>query len=373
MSIPIIKFNKKDRPEFYKELNQRVNTYFRKNNLSKKANLNMKFKTAFMMTLYFIPIGLILFGYISSFLSLMTNYIIMGLGMSGIAFSIMHDANHGAYSHNKKINNMLGYLMNFIGGYHLTWKIQHNVLHHSYTNIHGLDEDLNQKVMRFSPDQERKPFFKYQAYYATFFYGLLTLYRFFVKDAQQLFRYNRQQLLAQQKQTFKFSLTELIITKSLYLIFVLVLPIIILDLPWYQVFAAFLVMHFMTGLILALVFQPAHILEETDFCIPDENGSIENNWITHEMRTTANFANNSTIFSWLIGGLNYQIEHHLFPHVCHVHYKDISKIVKATAAEYNVPYHQHPTFYHALKSHYSMLNKLGTGEYDKLRNARSNS
>ncbi len=367
MGTPVLRFNKKDRPEFHRELNRRVNDYFKKNNLSKKANLNMKVKTVFMMALYFIPLGIILSGWITSFPGILTAYLIMGLGMTGIALSVMHDANHGAYSSNKKINTTLGYLINFIGGYHVTWKIQHNLLHHSFTNIHGLDEDLNQNVLRLSPDQERKSFFKYQAYYATFLYGLLTIYRFLVKDTQQLLRYNRTNILKEQGHNFKFTLIELFLTKSLYLLLTLILPIFILEIPWYQILAVYCIMHFITGIILALIFQSAHILEETDFYTPDENGSIENNWIIHEMRTTANFANNSTIFSWLIGGLNFQVEHHLFPHVCHVHYKDLSKIVKSTAVEYDIPYHEHATFFNALESHYAMLDKLGTGEYDRSR------
>ena len=327
----------------------------------------MKCKTAFMVLLYFIPLGVVLSGLVTSFSGLIFNYVLMALGMSGIGLSIMHDANHGAYSNSKKINGALGYLINFIGGYHETWKIQHNVLHHSFTNIHGHDEDIDQNVMRLSPDQERKAIFKYQAYYATFFYGLLSLYRCFIKDTEQLFRYNRENLLSKKDHSFGYYLTELIITKALYIFAVLILPIIVLDLPIYQIFISFFVMHYIAGLILALIFQPAHVLEETDFFVPNENNTVENNWIIHEMKTTANFANGNRIFSWLIGGLNFQVEHHLFPHICHVHYRSIAGIVQSTAAEYDVPYNHHPTYYGALKSHYSMLNKLGTGEYDRKR------
>lgn len=365
-----IKFNKADRNDFYKEVNKRVNNYFKENGLSKKANFNMKFKTAFMVCLYFIPLVMLLSNSAAGFWMVFSCYIIMGFGMSGIGLSIMHDANHSAYSHSKKVNSSLGYLINFIGGYHISWRIQHNVLHHSFTNIHGHDEDLDQNVMRFTPDQERKAIFKYQAYYATFFYCLLSIYRYLVKDLQQLLRYNKDGLLAQQGYSFRTRLTELIATKSLYLLVTLILPIIILNVAWYHVLSGFLVMHFIAGLILALIFQPAHIIEETDFYEPAADGSIENNWAIHELKTTSNFANGCRWFSWLIGGLNFQVEHHLFPHICHVHYKKLSVIVKSTAAEFDVPYHQHTTYLDALKSHYSMLHKLGTGEYDRTRAAK---
>ena len=368
MSVSRVKFNKSDRPEFYKELNRRVNKYFKERNLSKHANLNMKIKSAFMVGLYFIPLLALLTTSITNFWLVFGIYILMSLGMSGIGLSIMHDANHGSYSANRKVNHALGYLINFIGGYHVTWKIQHNVLHHSYTNIHEHDEDLNQSVMRFSPNQERKSIFKYQAYYCTFFYGLMSINRFVVKDFQQLLRYNQMGLLKDQMLSFPLRLFELVLVKSSYLFITLILPIVILPINGWLVCLSFFVMHYISGLIFSYVFQPAHILEEVEFCRVDGSGSIENNWAIHEMRTTSNYARGSTFFAWFIGGLNFQIEHHLFPHICHVHYSKISKIVLATAQQYNVPYHSHKTFFKAVKSHLTLMNQLGTGEYDTKRN-----
>ena len=365
MSVSSVRFNNKDKPEFYKELTQRVNKYFKERNLSKHANLNMKIKTAFMVSLYFIPLIVLLSDSLTTFWPIFGVYLIMSLGMSGIGLSIMHDANHGAYSSNKAVNHTLGYLINLIGGYHVTWKIQHNVLHHSFTNIHEHDEDLDQNVMRFSPNQKRKAIFKYQAYYCTFFYGLLSIFRFAVKDFQQLLRYNQMGLLKEQGLSFKASMVELLLVKLFYLIITLILPMIILPIEPSLVFLSFFTMHYISGLIFAYIFQPAHILEEVDFYKVDNKGSVENNWAIHEMRTTANYANGSTIFAWFIGGLNHQVEHHLFPHVCHVHYKDISKIVKATAEQYDVPYHSHRTFLAAVKSHLTLMNELGTGKYDQ--------
>lgn len=365
MNVPSVRFNKKDRPEFYKELNKRVNRYFKEKNISKHANLNMKIKTVFMICLYFIPLLALFSGKLTTFWAVFGAYFIMSFGMSGIGLSIMHDANHGSYSSNKTVNQVLGYLMNFIGGYHITWKIQHNVLHHSFTNIHDHDEDLDQNVMRFSPNQERKAIFKYQAYYCSIFYGLLSIYRFLIKDLQQLLRYNRVGLLKDQGLSFPWRFAELVLVKSTYLIITLIIPMMILPIVWWQTFLAFFMMHYISGLIFAYIFQPAHIIEETEFYVADEKGSVENSWAIHEMRTTANFANGSTIFAWFIGGLNHQVEHHLFPHVCHVHYKNISKIVKATAEEYGIPYHSHKTFFDAVKSHLSLMHQLGTGEYDR--------
>lgn len=360
INTPQIKFNTKRHNEFFKEVNKRVNNHFIENKISRYANLNMKLKTVFMICLYFIPLAMLYSGLISTFWPMMAIWITMGFGMAGIGLSIMHDANHGAYSKKKTVNNVLGYLVNFLGAYHINWKIQHNVLHHSFTNVEGHDEDIATPVMRFTPNQKRRKIFRYQAFYAPLFYGIMTMY-WYVKDFRQLVQYKRRNLLKSQGLSFSKALAQVIFNKVWYLSITLVLPLYILNLYWWQVLIGFVVMQFVCGLLLALIFQPAHVIEETQFYEPDHNGSLENNWAIHQMRTTANFATDSKFFSWFIGGLNHQIEHHLFPNICHIHYKNISKIVRKTASEFNLPYHQHKTFFGALKSHFTLLNKLGTG------------
>lgn len=365
MANNMVKFNRKDKPEFYKVLKTRVNQHFTENNISRHANGRMVFKTIFMLALYFLPLIFMLTGVVTSLWPIMLMWLTMGLGMSGIGLSVMHDANHGSYSETPWINDTLGKVLYFIGGYHVNWKIQHNVLHHSFTNIHGHDEDIEKGIIRFSPDQERKPFFKYQAFYAPLLYSIMTFYWWIGKDFQQLFRYRKKDLLKGQGKTFFGALIEILMTKAFYTFITLILPIMVLPIAGWQTFLGFVMMQLMCGLILALIFQPAHVIAETHFYAPDENGSVENNWAIHQMHTTSNFANGSRLFSWFIGGLNYQIEHHLFPNICHVHYKALSKIVKQTAAEFDVPYYHHETFFGALKSHFSFLHSLGTGAYDR--------
>lgn len=366
MSAPVVKYNGKDQPEFFKELHKRVNHYFKENNISKHANAKMKFKTAFMLSLYFIPLLVMLSGAVSSLAVVSLLWFLMGLGMSGIGLSVMHDANHGSYSSNPKVNRALGFLLNFIGGYHVNWIIQHNVLHHSSTNVEGFDDDIAKSgILRLSPHQKRKGFFRFQAFYAPILYGLMTFYWLVSKDFEQLVRYDKKGLLKGQGLTFRKAVSHVIFNKTWYLILTLILPIMIVDLPWWQMLLGFLTMQFICGIILALIFQPAHVIEDTDFYVPDAKGSVENSWAIHQLRTTANFAHKSRFFSWFVGGLNYQIEHHLFPNICHIHYRDISGIVKNTAEEYDVPYYQHETFYSAVKSHFSLLNQLGTGQYDQ--------
>ena len=365
MRISTVKFNTQNQPEYFKELRARVHDYFQDNHISKYANTNMWIKTIFMLSLYFVPLILMYSGIFTSSMWVLGMWVLMGFGMSGIGLSVMHDANHGSYSKNKKVNSVLGFLLNFLGGYHKNWIIQHNVLHHSYTNIDGYDEDIDTPVLRFTPNQKLKKIHRFQAFYAVLFYSIMSIYWFVAKDFQQLARYQKKGLLSGQGLTFKKGLFRIIFHKLWYSVLFIVLPIVLVDVPWWISIIGFLIMHIMTGLALALIFQPAHVVEGTEFPLPDEHSSIENNWAIHQMRTTSNFADKSILFSWFIGGLNYQIEHHLFPNICHIHYKKISKIVKETASEFGITYHQHKTFAQAVWSHFALLNALGTGSFDK--------
>jgi linoleoyl-CoA desaturase len=367
MKAAVVKFNNKLQTNFVKELRSNVNGYFTENNISPYANGNMVFKTVFMLALYFIPMILMYSGIVSGTWPVLGMWFLMGLGMSGIGLSIMHDANHGAYSKNKRVNQALGYLVNFLGAYHINWQIQHNMLHHSFTNIDGFDGDIDNPIMRFSPTQKRKKFFRFQVLYAPILYGLMTLYWIFSKDFERLVRYNRRGYLERKGLSLKKAVTIVIFNKIWYLALTLALPLILVDIPWWQTVLGFLMMHYICGLLLALIFQPAHVVEHNAFFeAPEEGEIIENNWAIHQLNTTSNFAHGSRLFSWFIGGLNYQVEHHLFPHICHIHYKKIAPIVRSTAEKYGITYHQHRTFFGALKSHFTLLHQLGTGKYDRL-------
>src|SRR5690606_26213854 len=262
----------------------------------------------------------------------------MGIAIAGIGLSVMHDANHGAYSNKKWVNNLFGYALNLIGGNAFNWKIQHNVLHHTYTNIHDVDEDISPRgVLRMTPHSDWKFFHRFQHLYAWVIYGLMTIVWVLAKDFARINKYHKDGLFKKQRASFRQEWIILIATKVLYVAYVFVLPVIILPLAWWQILIGILMMHYIAGFILAIIFQPAHVSEGTEYPLPDENGSMENNWAIHQLLTTTNFANNSRAFSWYVGGLNFQVEHHLFPNICHVHYRNISPIVKQTAEEFGIP------------------------------------
>ncbi|KAB2877641.1 acyl-CoA desaturase [bacterium] len=357
-----MKFLNTSHSEFFSVLRKRVDEYFVAHNISKYANATMVIKTIVMLCMLYIPYTLVVSETVPVWLMLLFT-VLMGAGTAGIGMSVMHDANHGAYSRHAFINKIFGYTINIVGGNAHTWKLQHNILHHTYTNIPDMDEDLQSNLfLRFSEHAPVRITQRFQYTYAFLFYALLTVNWFVAKDFIQLFRYHRKGVQTDKKTSMTKEFSIILGTKILYFGYMLAIPLIVMDLPWWQILIGFMVMQFTTGFILSLIFQLAHVVEGTHQPAPDKNGNIENAWAVHQMYTTANFARNNKFLSWYIGGLNFQIEHHLFHGICHVHYPEISKIVEQTAEEFKVPYIQNRTFFGAVASHLRTLKKLGKGE-----------
>lgn len=355
-----IKFNNNVRKEFSKVLNVRVNAYFKNHNEGRYANAEMILKSVCMFTLYFLPYAFILSGLFTAGWVFFLLQLVMGIGLAGIGLSVMHDANHGAYSRNRLVNRIISYSLNLVGANATSWKIQHNVKHHTYTNITDHDEDISPKggIIRLSPNSGKKKIYKFQYIYAWFAYGLMTISWMVIKDVKQLIGYTRNGMLAKQQPVVK-AWTWMITTKIFYFTYILVIPMLFSPFSWWMVLLGWIAMHYIAGVILAIIFQPAHVIEGNEFPLPDEKHLVNENWTIHQMKTTCNFAQSNKLLSWYAGGLNYQIEHHLFPNVCHVHYRKIAKIVRETANEFNVPYNSYKTFWSALVSHGKMLYSLG--------------
>lgn len=355
-----LRFNNSGR-QFYTEARKRVDAYFKENGISKHGNWNMYLKTIFMFSLYFVPYFLLVFNVFDHKGLWYLMSVLMGCGMAGIGLCVMHDANHGSYSRNTKFNDLLGFMsLNILGGHAMNWKIQHNVIHHTYTNVHEFDEDIAPPgFMRFEPHSKRKWIHKFQFLYAWFFYGLMTMMWITTKDFKQVFRYHKGGHLKAAGTTLAKQLSIVIVSKLAYYAYMLLPFFLVKEMTFWNWLLGFLTVHYIAGLGLALIFQPAHVVEETEFPTPVDGVNLENSWAEHQMRTTMNFGNGDPVFSWLVGGLNFQVEHHLFPTICHIHYPKISKILKQTAEEFNVPYNSRKTFVGALWSHGTMLWRLG--------------
>jgi len=356
--IPRIRFQNKEQVPFVKELRKRVNGYFKENKISRNANRHMIVKSISMFLIYLIPYALVYTGILSGVWAFALA-ITMGLGMAGIGMSVMHDANHGAYSANPKVNNIIGICIHLIGGDVYNWKVQHNILHHTYTNIDGLDGDIDQDpLLRLSSEQAWGKGHKFQHIYAFFLYTLGTLL-WSILDFVQYRRFTKMGLSPEGKLDKAKQFRKLLSFKVAYWIFIFVLPMVFSPFAWWQVLLGWLVMNMVAGFILTVTFQLAHVVEGVSFPIPNDEGKVENEWMIHQLKTTANFAKHSKLVTWYVGGLNFQIEHHLFPNICHVHYKKISDIVKATAEEYGILYNDKKTYFGAVRSHYIMLKELG--------------
>lgn len=343
--------------DFFSALRSSVNNYFQQQKIKPTGDFRLYLKTIILVSAaIMIYVSLLVFNMPWYFG--VTLAFLLGMVEAFIGFNVMHDACHGSYSTKKSINDFLGLSMNALGSDAFMWKQKHNLVHHTFTNIDGIDDDI-QKVplMRMCETQPRKKAHRFQHIYVVFLYAISTIFWILLKDFEEYF--SRKEVYA--VKTAKRDRKSHIIfwsSKILYLFFLVVLPVMVLGwLPW---LIGFVVMHMALGLTLSLVFQLAHVVEPVAFSEGKaEKVNIEDEWAVHQLKTTCDFAVNNKVVSWFLGGLNYQVEHHLFPAISHIHYPAIQKIVVQTCAEYGITYHSFPTTRKALVSHFRHMQRLG--------------
>lgn len=357
MEIKKVSFSKQQPGDFYATVKNRVQQYFKEKGITEYGDWRMFLKSFILLGTYF-GAYLLLFTGLLNIWGMLGVAVLLGICTAGLGFSVAHDAIHGSYSKSDFLNYSLGLVMNLIGGNRYVWSITHNIIHHTYTNIHEFDEDIEiaPAFVRLSKHQKYNPLHRVQQYSAFMLYGFASLFWVMAKDFKKMFQKDIGPYIDKKHPTQEFIL--LFVTKAVYYTYTIVLPLIFLPITWWQFLIGYVVMHMVAGIILGIVFQLAHTVEDTDQTAVSDKGVIDNNWAIHQMETTSNFAMNSKVINWYVGGLNFQVEHHLFPRVCHVHYPAISKIVKQTAEEFNVPYHYHLTFGGAVKSHFKLLKSL---------------
>jgi linoleoyl-CoA desaturase len=361
-----IKFtnSKTEDKDFAMALRKNVNEYFKTNKISTNANAAMVIKTIVLIAIYVVPFIVLVTTPVSLTMALIL-VIIMGIGIAGVGMGVMHDACHGSYSKKPWVNDMLSGTIYLLGSNIVNWKIQHNVLHHTYTNISGFDEDIDEKgPIRLSENTPLKWYHKYQFIYAFIFYGLMTLFLLF-NDFMRLLNYNKKGLLVTQNVKISGELIKMFLRKTAYLLVAIGLPLWVTSFTWYQILTGFFIMHWVASIILSFVFQMAHVVEGADQPTPESE--IKNNWYVHQFNTTSDFARNNKVLGWYVGGLNFQIEHHLFPNICHIHYPKIARIVEKTANDFGVKYNLKYTFIDAMASHITTLKELGS--HTKLNHA----
>jgi linoleoyl-CoA desaturase len=281
----------------------------------------------------------------------------LGLALAGVAFNITHDANHGSYSPHRRLNRALSWSMDLIGASSYVWRTKHNTAHHTFTNIAGADSDIDSMPFaRFAPDQPRRSFHRFQHVYMWFLYGLFAIKWHTVGD----FGYLRDGRIGDVPLRWPRGgeLAGFWLFKAAFLGWAVVVPLLLH--PAWQVALAFGATSFVLALTLAVTFQLAHCLEEAEFSSVDAMaGAGPTEWARHQIETTVDFAPRNRLLTWYLGGLNFQVEHHLFSRICHTHYPAVAEVVREVCARHGVAHQTHPGLRPALASHTRWLREMG--------------
>lgn len=342
-------------PSFHTELKRRINDYFVDRNISTTGNFGLYLKAIILLVGFTITYVHLVFFTPPGVWALLEAALLGGL-MATIGFNIMHDGAHGSFSKSTVINKLAAITLGVLGGSPFMWNVKHNIVHHAFTNIDGVDDDLDAKpFLRMATTQKKYFIHNYQHWYFWFFYCMLHFYWSFASDYKKYFTQKIGEMplkkmdLADHIEFWAF--------KILHYTLFLVIPIITIGFGNWLI--GFLCFTAVAGFILSIVFQLAHTVEHTHFPIPDEStGKLEDEWAIHQLKTTANFATKNKLISWLVGGLNFQIEHHLFPKISHVHYPQISKIIRSACKEYGIQYVEYPKMRQAVVSHIAYIRQM---------------
>jgi linoleoyl-CoA desaturase len=355
----MLKYNFDNGGSFFKQLRRKVELHFANGNLHPAGNTKLYLKSV-LQIVSAVVLYVVLVFYTPPILLAIPLCALLGLNLAVIGFNVMHEGGHQSFSRHSWINNISAYFLNILGGNAYYWKIKHNINHHTYTNVEGMDSDIDVKpFMRLHEAQPRRGYHRFQHIYCILLYGVSYLAWIFYEDFQKYFsgkvstNNEKKQLPAREHFIFWF-------TKIMFILAYMVIPILMVG--WVSWLVGFLIITFVCGLAISIVFQLAHVVEGTHFHSASE-GEIRDKkeeWAIHQLNSTANFATSSKTLSWLLGGLNFQIEHHLFPRISHIHYPAISKFVKEACAESNIVYHEYTSMLKAIISHFTHLRKLGT-------------
>ena len=340
---------------FFTAINTKVEQYFKENKLRKTGNYKLYIKSFVLIPVVCgIYVALLTLKMPAALAILLCS--LLGFSMASIGFNVMHDANHGSYSRRKWVNQLMGLTANCLGVNAFMWKQKHNIIHHTYTNIDGIDDDIaKMPLLRHCPSQKYRPIHRYQYIYCIPLYSLTTILWTFVTD---FMKYFNQKIYTTPIR--KMVLKEHIIfwiSKTLYIFFYVVLPLYVVGIIPFLI--GFTVMQLTKGLTIAMVFQLAHVVEDTHFVdANDKKLSIDEEWAIFQVKTTADFATDNKVLSWFVGGLNFQVEHHLFPKVSHIHYPAIKKIVKETCDKFGIRHIDYATMTDAFASHMRFMKSL---------------
>ena len=352
-----LKFTASDR--FLRELRRRADAYFDRTGRPRRDCPQMYFKTASILAWFFAAYFLLLFA-VHAWWLIVPLAVILGLAMAAVGFNIQHDGGHKAYSERRWVNKVMSLTLDLMGGSSYLWDWKHNTLHHTYPNIEGHDDDINVGFLaRLAPQQKRYWFHRLQGIYLWVLYGFLAIKWHFVDDFYSIAigRIGGHKI----PRPKRWDLVIFIAGKVTFFSMALGVPMLLH--PWWAVLSVYAIAAFVSGVVLSVVFQLAHCVEDADFPVPlvsaDGGERMQTEWAVHQVQTTVDFARGNRVLCWFLGGLNFQIEHHLLSKVCHVHYPAISKIVEDLCREFGIRYASHRTIWGAIASHFRWLVIMG--------------
>jgi len=356
-----ISFLKEEGRDFTTVLRERVSQFFLEGQLSSRANVAMVSKSLFYLALMGLNY-LLLFSGLGGVTGFFLTFILFGFMISIGTMNIAHDAQHGAYMKGAQGNRIVSLLMDLFGASSFYWRKEHTIDHHTFTNIDHHDADLGVPyVLRLCPNAPRRTFHRFQHFYAPILYCMNLIRWVYYSDTKRIWHIIRLKNKAPGNPS-NTDIFLLLLFKCIHLFLFVAVPIALLPFAWWVVLFGYFTFLATAGITLTVIFQLAHIVENVAFPLPNEEGKIDNSFLKHQLATTSNFAVDSWIANFLFGGLNFQVEHHIFPHVCHMHLRKIAPIVRETAKEFGLPYHENPTFFAAVASHFKTLKKLGQVE-----------
>lgn len=342
------------RGSFHADLKRRVDLHFLATGRSRHGGLAMAAKSFAMIAwlasswllLMFLPVP----PWVAVLLTLST-----ALAMGGVGFCVMHDANHCGTSSSARTNGMMSFTLDLLGASSCLWRLKHNVMHHSYPNVAGVDPDIEapSPLLRVAPWQPHRRHHRFQHLYVWVLYGLFPLRWWFVDDFRELVtgRIGGRQFRPPRGRTLVIALAG----KVIFVCWTFVMPALLH--PLWVVALLGIIGVFVLGNLLAIVFQLAHCVGQAEFI--DSGITTQTDWASHQVATTVDFARGSRVLGWYLGGLNFQIEHHLFPRICHVHYGALSAVVEETCRAHGVRYRSEPTLWSALRANWRWLRSMG--------------
>lgn len=352
-----IRFN--ENTGFQHVLRQRVDAFFRETGRRQRDCPRMYFKTAIILACFAFFYSLLVF-VVQAWWQALPLAILLGLSVAAIGFNIQHDGGHKAYSNHAWVNKLTAMSLDMVGGSSYVWRWKHAVFHHMYVNIKGHDTDIELGIFgRLSPQARRRPWHRWQHWYLWLLYGVMAIKWHYFDDFRDVVTGRMGENRFPRPRGWELLL--FLLGKGLFFTLAFIIPCCFHPIWVSMVFYVITVA--ITGAALSIVFQLAHCVEGTKFPVPESaTGQIDNTWAVHQIESTMNFARDSKLVCWLVGGLNFQIEHHLFPRICHTNYPGLSGLVKQTCDEFGVRYAENSSFHAGVASHFRWLRRMGLAD-----------